>query len=232
MARASLPAAGTALRGPRHATLPRPRRLARTVPTATGRATFTERRCRASASPNRFPHTRLELRGRHRFARYVLVFHLDETGADTTHLRARTYAEFPGLRGRAYRALVTARAPIASSPAGSSHERRRPRHPIETSPKRGLSPFKEPGARSAGRRTLAGFGWAAVASADAPPPPPAREPCPARNPRRRPGVLLQRVGPRRRSASGNHRTRGLGVLHARPTGNIGRATLGGVQTRT
>lgn len=52
------------------------------------------------------PHTRLELRGRHRFARYVLVFNLDDTGSETTRLRASTYAEFPGVRGRAYRALV------------------------------------------------------------------------------------------------------------------------------
>ena len=56
----------------------------------------------AEAAPNR----RLELRGRHRFARYVLLFELDDTGSETTRLRARTYAEFPGLRGRVYRALV------------------------------------------------------------------------------------------------------------------------------
>jgi hypothetical protein len=44
---------------------------------------------------------RLELRGRHRFARYSLVFLLDGE-----RVRAQTYAEFPGLKGRAYRALV------------------------------------------------------------------------------------------------------------------------------
>jgi hypothetical protein len=52
------------------------------------------------------PNVRLELRGRHRFARYVLLFELDDAGSETTRLRARTYAEFPGLRGRVYRALV------------------------------------------------------------------------------------------------------------------------------
>jgi hypothetical protein len=44
---------------------------------------------------------RLELRGRHRFARYSLVFLVDGD-----RVRAQTYAEFPGLKGRAYRALV------------------------------------------------------------------------------------------------------------------------------
>ena len=44
---------------------------------------------------------RLELRGRHRFASYALVF-LIEPG----RVRAQTYAAFPGLKGRVYRALV------------------------------------------------------------------------------------------------------------------------------
>ena len=44
---------------------------------------------------------RLELRGRHRFAVYALVFLIDR---DT--VRAQTYAAFPGLQGRVYRALV------------------------------------------------------------------------------------------------------------------------------
>lgn len=51
------------------------------------------------------PPRELALRGRHRFSRYALVFELDEAGAGCT-LRARSYAEFPGLKGRAYRALV------------------------------------------------------------------------------------------------------------------------------
>jgi hypothetical protein len=49
---------------------------------------------------------RLALRGRHRFSRYELVFELDATGAACCTLRAQTWAEFPGLTGRAYRALV------------------------------------------------------------------------------------------------------------------------------
>ena len=44
--------------------------------------------------------------GRHRFSHYRLVFELVDAADDETHLSARTYAEFPGLRGRVYRALV------------------------------------------------------------------------------------------------------------------------------
>lgn len=54
----------------------------------------------------RVPPDRLTLVGRHRFARYQLAFDLTEEANDATHLRATTHAEFPGLRGRAYRALV------------------------------------------------------------------------------------------------------------------------------
>ncbi len=49
---------------------------------------------------------RLELCGRHRFSRYALVFELDATGVDSCTLRARTWAEFPGLGGHIYRTLV------------------------------------------------------------------------------------------------------------------------------
>lgn len=52
------------------------------------------------------PQRELALRGRHRFARYALVFELDETAGGGCTLRARSYAAFPGLKGRAYRALV------------------------------------------------------------------------------------------------------------------------------
>jgi len=52
------------------------------------------------------PGERLGLSGRHRFSRYLLVFEVaDDTAAGTT-LTAQTYADFPGLRGRIYRALV------------------------------------------------------------------------------------------------------------------------------
>jgi hypothetical protein len=48
----------------------------------------------------------LALEGAHRFARYALVFRIDEVGANRSRLRAETRAKFPGARGRAYRALV------------------------------------------------------------------------------------------------------------------------------
>ena len=52
------------------------------------------------------PGDRLTLAGRHRFARYRLVFALDSAGGDATRLRALTYAAFPGPHGRFYRLLV------------------------------------------------------------------------------------------------------------------------------
>lgn len=52
------------------------------------------------------PAETLTLAGRHRFARYELVFELRDGAADGTVLCATTYAAFPGLRGRMYRALV------------------------------------------------------------------------------------------------------------------------------
>ena len=48
----------------------------------------------------------LALEGQHRFSRYGLVFRLEETKDERTLLRAETRAEFPGLKGRVYRALV------------------------------------------------------------------------------------------------------------------------------
>jgi hypothetical protein len=49
---------------------------------------------------------RLALEGRHRFSRYRLVFELLDAPDGATELRASTYALFPGLHGRIYRALV------------------------------------------------------------------------------------------------------------------------------
>ena len=43
------------------------------------------------------------LGGRHRFSRYRLVFRIDPEG-DDSRLAAVTYADFPGVRGRVYRA--------------------------------------------------------------------------------------------------------------------------------
>lgn len=49
---------------------------------------------------------RLALAGRHRFSRYRLVFELGEAPGDGTCVHARSYAAFPGLHGRVYRAVV------------------------------------------------------------------------------------------------------------------------------
>jgi hypothetical protein len=48
----------------------------------------------------------LALRGSHRFSDYELVFRLEPLGGVRTRLVAETRAVFPGLKGRAYRALV------------------------------------------------------------------------------------------------------------------------------
>jgi hypothetical protein len=52
------------------------------------------------------PNQQLSLAGRHRFARYLLVFDLADVAAGETLLSARTYSDFPGPHGRVYRALV------------------------------------------------------------------------------------------------------------------------------
>jgi hypothetical protein len=49
---------------------------------------------------------RLALKGRHPFAVYKLVFELADEGPDRTRLRALTWAAFPGVSGKVYRALV------------------------------------------------------------------------------------------------------------------------------
>jgi hypothetical protein len=51
------------------------------------------------------PGRRVRLTGRHRFSQYALILTL-LTQPDGTMLSARTYAEFPGLRGSVYRRLV------------------------------------------------------------------------------------------------------------------------------
>jgi hypothetical protein len=48
----------------------------------------------------------LSLAGSHRFSNYALIFRLDDLGDGRTRLRAETRAEFPGLKGGVYRALV------------------------------------------------------------------------------------------------------------------------------
>jgi hypothetical protein len=48
----------------------------------------------------------LALRGEHRFSRYALTFVIDDLGTGRVRLRAVTCAEFPGVKGSLYRALV------------------------------------------------------------------------------------------------------------------------------
>jgi hypothetical protein len=52
------------------------------------------------------PLTRLALNGGHPFSVYKLVFELSDEGPQRTRLTARTWAHFPGISGRTYRALV------------------------------------------------------------------------------------------------------------------------------
>lgn len=49
---------------------------------------------------------RLVLRGRHPFSVYRWVFELDALSPHGTRVRSQTWAAFPGLHGRIYRALV------------------------------------------------------------------------------------------------------------------------------
>ena len=49
---------------------------------------------------------RFALRGRHPFAVYRWVFELDDEPAHRTRLRALTWADFPGIHVKIYRALV------------------------------------------------------------------------------------------------------------------------------
>jgi hypothetical protein len=52
------------------------------------------------------PPALLALLGTHRFARYALVFRIDDLDEEGSRLRAETRADFPGPHGRAYRTLV------------------------------------------------------------------------------------------------------------------------------
>ena len=48
----------------------------------------------------------LALEGQHRFSRYGLIFSLEPTKDEQTLLRAETRADFPGIKGKAYRTAV------------------------------------------------------------------------------------------------------------------------------
>ncbi len=73
-------------------------------------------RC-AAIPPNRAPHSdsaigrctprqRLALGGRHPFSIYEWIFELDDLGPHRTRVRSQTWAAFPGIHGKIYRALV------------------------------------------------------------------------------------------------------------------------------
>jgi hypothetical protein len=51
------------------------------------------------------PPRAIALEGRHRFSRYRLAFEIDLAGSGS-RIRAVTHAEFPGVRGALYRAMV------------------------------------------------------------------------------------------------------------------------------
>jgi hypothetical protein len=52
------------------------------------------------------PERTIALRGSHHFSDYELVFRLEPLGGVRTRLVAETRAVFPGVKGRAYRAMV------------------------------------------------------------------------------------------------------------------------------
>jgi hypothetical protein len=52
------------------------------------------------------PERLLVLAGSHHFSNYALIFQLEPLGGRRTRIVAETRADFPGLKGRVYRALV------------------------------------------------------------------------------------------------------------------------------
>jgi hypothetical protein len=52
------------------------------------------------------PPERFAIKGRHLFALYRWTFELDDEGPQRTRVRSATWANFPGLHGKIYRALV------------------------------------------------------------------------------------------------------------------------------
>jgi hypothetical protein len=52
------------------------------------------------------PPATYALAGRHRFARYQLVFRIGQRGVGQSRLTAETFASFPGTGGRLYRTLL------------------------------------------------------------------------------------------------------------------------------
>ena len=52
------------------------------------------------------PEQELALAGRHRYSRYALIFRVHSLAPDHSQVRAETRADFPGIQGSVYRALV------------------------------------------------------------------------------------------------------------------------------
>jgi hypothetical protein len=52
------------------------------------------------------PPAQLVLKGAHRFSDYELEFRIEDEGEGRSRLTGTTHAEFPGFRGRAYKAAV------------------------------------------------------------------------------------------------------------------------------
>jgi hypothetical protein len=76
----------------------------------------------------------LALVGEHRFARYALIFRIDETLAGPVRLRAESRAEWKGRRGRAYRALVIGtRGHVVATQSILRSVRKRAERGVETS---------------------------------------------------------------------------------------------------
>jgi hypothetical protein len=91
------------------------------------------------------PERLLALRGSHHFSDYELVFRLEPLGGVRTRLIAETRAVFPGLKGRAYRAMVIGtRMHVLVV--------RRVQHGVARRVERGRISSQGAGARASGRR--------------------------------------------------------------------------------
>lgn len=78
-----------------------PRRIESVAVPRAGTTTLAGFRVAAVTAPRE-----VALEGTHRFARYRLTFRVDGVGDDRALVHAETHADFPGLRGLFYRALV------------------------------------------------------------------------------------------------------------------------------
>jgi hypothetical protein len=79
----------------------------------------------------------LGLGGHHRFSRYLLTFDLSDQPDGQTRVSARSYGQFPGVLGWAYRTLVV----------GSRGHVLAVRHMLQGIRRQSLRPATEPGGR-------------------------------------------------------------------------------------